>query len=134
MTEAAEAASFARFELRTQRSLKGSDAALPPFRTPDKAGATVFRRKTAPKGPMSGFGYSWLEDQLEKTGTKRPSLLDRPGPRDAASFAYEALNLVDGRRSVRDIRDFLSATIAPVPIEPVAEYLETLEKIGLLED
>ena len=82
---------------------------------------------------MSGFGYSWLDDRIEKTGAVRPALLDREGPRDAASFAYEALNLVDGSRSVQEIRDFLSATIAPVPVEPVAEFLATLEKIGLLE-
>lgn len=82
---------------------------------------------------MSGFGYSWLADQLEKTATARPSLLDREGPRDAASFAYEALNSVEGNRSVREIRDFLSATIAPVPVDAVTEFLATLEKVGLLE-
>ncbi len=82
---------------------------------------------------MSGFGYSWLDDQLEKKGLPRPALLDRVGPGDAASFAYEALNLVDGTRNVQDIRDFLSATIAPVPIKEVAEFLAGLEKVGLLE-
>ena len=131
--ETAEAASFARFGLRAQRSMEGSSATTSPIRSSDTAAATIYRRKPAPKGPMSGFGYSWLDDQLERTATKRPSLLDRPGPRDAASFAYEALNLVDGRRNVLEIRDFLSATIAPVPLEPVAEYLATLEKIGLLD-
>ena len=82
---------------------------------------------------MSGFGYSWLDDQLEKKALPRPALLDRNGPRDTASFAYEALNLVDGKRSVQEVRDFLSATIAPVPVETVDEYLRTLERIGLLE-
>jgi hypothetical protein len=95
--------------------------------------ALIYRRKADPKGPMSGFGYSWLDDQLEMKGLKRPALLDREGPRDTASFAYEALNLVDGTRNVRDIRDFLSATIAPVPVEDVAEFLATLENVGLLE-
>ena len=82
---------------------------------------------------MSGFGYSWLEDQLERKSLPRPALLDREGPGDTASFAYEALNLVDGTRNVRDIREFLSATIAPVPLEEVAEFLTTLERVGLLE-
>lgn len=133
IAEMAEAASLARFGLRAQRSMDRSDATLLPVTTSVTAAGTVYRRKSAPKGPMDGFGYSWLDDQLEKTGTKRPSLLDRAGPRDAASFAYEALNLVDGRRNVLEIRDFLSATIAPVPLEPVAEYLATLETIGLLD-
>ena len=93
----------------------------------------IYRRKADPKGPMSGFGYSWLGDQLERKGLPRPTLLDRASPGDTASFAYEALNLVDGTRNVQDIRDFLSATIAPVPIEEVREFLATLEKVGLLE-
>ena len=82
---------------------------------------------------MNGFGYSWLDDQLERKGLPRPALLDRTGPGDAASFGYEALNLVDGSRKVQEIRDFLSATIAPVPVEDVAEFLETLDKVGILE-
>jgi hypothetical protein len=82
---------------------------------------------------MNGFGYSWLDDQLEKKGLPRPALIEREGPRDAASFAYEALNLVDGARNIQNIRDYLSATIAPVPVEEVAEFLATLEKVGLLE-
>ena len=82
---------------------------------------------------MSGFGYSWLDDQLERKGLPRPALLDRAGPGDAASFAYEALNLVDASRNVQEIRDFLSATIAPVPVEDVAKFLATLEQVGLLE-
>jgi hypothetical protein len=83
---------------------------------------------------MSGFGYSWLDDQLERKSLPRPTLLDREGPGNTASFAYEALNLVDGTRNVRDIRDFLSATIGPVPVEEVAEFLETLQSVGLLEE
>jgi aminopeptidase YwaD len=128
----AETGSLARFGLHRQASLVSGDA-MSPAKASEAAGAIVYRRKAQPKGPMSGFGYSWLDDRMEKTGTVRPALLDREGPRDAASFAYEALNLVDGSRSVQEIRDFLSATIAPVPVEPVAEFLATLEKIGLLE-
>ena len=82
---------------------------------------------------MNGFGYSWLDDQLERKGLPRPALLDRANPGDTASLAYEALNLVDGTRNVEDIRDFLSATIIPVPVEDVAEFFAALETVGLLE-
>ena len=47
-------------------------------------------------------------------------------------YAIEALNFVDGRRSVRDIRDALAAEFGPVPIEHVAAYLEALETIKVI--
>jgi hypothetical protein len=127
--DAAEAASLARFGLRTT---------LPPvvasvMRTASEESASIYRRMDHPKGPMDGFGYSWLDDRLAQTGLKRPALLDRAAPRDGPSFAYEALNLVDGRRSVNDIAEYLSVTIAPVPVGEVADYLAMLSKLGLLK-
>ena len=81
---------------------------------------------------MNGFGYSWFDDRLARAGLTRPRLLAReagPGP----SFGYEALNLVDGRRSVGEIRDALAATVGAAPIEEVAEYLNVLARLGVLE-
>jgi hypothetical protein len=82
---------------------------------------------------MNGFGYSWFDDRLERAGLPRPALLDRAERRDAGDFAYEALNLVDGRRSVEEIHAHLAATSGPVPIAEVADYLATLEKLGVLQ-
>jgi hypothetical protein len=48
-------------------------------------------------------------------------------------FVYEALNFVDGERTVSDIRDWLVAELGEVPLEYVAEYLAALESIGVLE-
>jgi hypothetical protein len=48
-------------------------------------------------------------------------------------FTYEALNFVDGKRTVSDIRDWLVAELGPVPLEYVAEYLETLESINVIQ-
>jgi aminopeptidase YwaD len=129
----AEAQSLSRFGLQPANSAAMAGETISSAEPAEGSAALIYRRKVDPKGPMSGFGYSWLDDQLEMNGLKRPALLDREGPRDTASFAYEALNLVDGTRNVRDIRDFLSATIAPVPVEDVAEFLATLENVGLLE-
>jgi aminopeptidase YwaD len=82
---------------------------------------------------MDGFGYSWLDDHLKQAGLAKPALLSRETSEDGPSFGYEALNLVDGRRSVSEIRDALAATVAPAPVEEVADYLATLEKLGILE-
>lgn len=132
-TDLAEAQSLSRFGLQTANGPERAGAAISRAAAVQGSAALIYRRKADPKGPMSGFGYSWLDDQLERKGLPRPALLDRAGPGDAASFAYEALNLVDASRNVQEIRDFLSATIAPVPVEDVAKFLATLEQVGLLE-
>ena len=111
-------------------SVSGSMPAAP---AADPRYSAIYRRAPSPKGPLNGFGYSWIDDQLEKTRLARPKLLDRPGPEEGAGFAYEALNLVDGRRNVQQIRDHLAATSGPVPVEEVAEYLAALERLKLLE-
>ena len=97
------------------------------------AAATVYRRNAKLKGPMNGFGYSWLDDHLKKAGLPRPALLSREAWWDGPSFGYEALNLVDGRRTVQDIRDALAASVGPAPVEEVLDYLATLERLGVVE-
>ncbi|MDT9598869.1 DUF4910 domain-containing protein [Sphingosinicella rhizophila] len=92
----------------------------------------VYRRNSALKGPMTGFGYSWFADHLEKAGLPRSALLSRRAGEDGPSFDYETLNLVDGRRTVQQIGDAIAATIAPVPIEEIAEYLATLDRLGVI--
>ena len=130
MAELAEGASFARFGLRPSTASREPWALT---RGASGAAALVYSRKPQPKGPMDGFGYSWFDDRLKQAKLARPALLDREVPRAGASFPYEALNLVDGRRSVDEIRNYLFATIGPVPLQEVADYLLTLEKLGLLE-
>jgi aminopeptidase YwaD len=108
------------------------EAPTPPPESSSPPSGPVYRR-ILHEGPMNGFGYSWFDDRLARAGLARPRLLARPAPRSRASFGYEALNLVDGRRSVGEIRDILAATIADVPAAEVAEYLETLARLGVLE-
>jgi hypothetical protein len=90
-------------------------------------------RRILNQGPMNGFGYSWFDDHLARAGLTRPRLLSRQPDGEVASYGYEALNLVDGRRSVGEIRDDLAATLGPVPQDEVAEYLDVLARLGVLE-
>jgi hypothetical protein len=101
---------------------------------PGSAGGlgTIYRRDPKLKGPMDGFGYSWLDDQLEKAKIARPALLSREPAWEGPSFGYEALNLVDGRRSVQAIRDQLAVTVGPAPVGEVAAYLAVLERLGVI--
>jgi hypothetical protein len=50
----------------------------------------------------------------------------------SGQYVYEALNFVDGNRTVSDIRDWLTAELGPVPLEYVEEYLAALESIGVI--
>lgn len=111
---------------------------LDPSRTP-RARPVVFAAPTGPvyrrilrEGPMDGFGYSWFDDRLARAGLARPRLLARAPDGEGASFGYEALNLIDGRRSVGEIRDDLAATVGDAPLEEVAEYLDVLARLGVL--
>jgi hypothetical protein len=98
-----------------------------------EAGGPVYHRNARLKGPMNGFGYSWLDDQLDKKGLARPALLARQPRWEGPSFGYEALNLVDGIRDVQAILEDLAGSVGTVPFAEVAEYLATLEKLGVIE-
>ncbi|HEY7860476.1 MAG TPA: M28 family peptidase, partial [Gemmatimonadaceae bacterium] len=87
--------------------------------------ATVYARNADVKGPMVVFGYDYLVDH--SSGRTPPRLLAFQGMRGGGDeYAYEALNMVDGKRSVRDIRDAVSAEYGPVSLELVTEYLRAL--------
>ena len=46
---------------------------------------------------------------------------------------YEILNLVDGKRSIEDITDYLDAAYEDVPIDCVTDYLKLLNKVGVVD-
>ncbi len=118
-----------RAQLALQNSLGIQSA---PSR-PAGANSTVYRRVAALKGPMDGFGYSWFDDNLAKAGLQRPALLARTAAGEGPGFGYEALNLVNARRTVQEIRDELAAAVGPVPVEEVEAYLTTLARLGVIE-
>ena len=83
---------------------------------------------------MSAFGYDYFTDHYgaEREGSLR--LLQFQGLRGSGSdYSYEVLNLVNGRRPVQEIRDVVSATYGPIPLEIVLEYLRALESISVIE-
>jgi hypothetical protein len=96
-------------------------------------GALLFRRRPAPRGPMSVFGYDYLQARLGTAAHASLALLGARPAWGAGAYAYEALNLVDGRRDAQQVRDALSASYGPVPLAAVVEYLRALESAGVLE-
>jgi hypothetical protein len=118
--------------LAALQALVGEPAA-PPVSSNSEA-AAVYRRALEPKGAMGGFGYDYFQDHTAKLKIAAPALLNRAGLWGAGGdYAYEALNLVDGRRTVGEVRDALAAIYGPLPLAEVIEYLGDMEKIGLLQ-
>jgi len=102
-------------------------------RRPAGGAAAVLRRRSEPRGPVTVFGYDYLAAHTP-TGRGPPALLAYQGEWGSGEeYAYEALNLVDGKRDTRAIREMLSAEYGPVPLELVAGYLESLQAAGLIE-
>jgi hypothetical protein len=84
------------------------------------------------RGPVNFFrpeyGRWWL---IEKTGDEH---FEKQVPLSQRSFymTYEALNFADGKRSIAEIRDALSAEYEPVPVSEVAQYFQFMEKLGVV--
>lgn len=95
----------------------------------------VYERNAEVQGPMHAFGYSYLEDRLGSDALSKLDLENYSSPYGGGGyFAYEALNFVDGKRTVSDIRDWLVAELGDVPLEYVVQYLEALESIGVIRE
>jgi aminopeptidase YwaD len=127
-----DTAALSQYEGSIDAILARSDAfARPPARP---AKASIFQRRPEPRGEMVIFGYDYFADHAKAAGIPKPKLLDYEGAWGSGEeYAYEALNFVDGNRSVRQITDALSVEYGPVPQELVVEYLQALEKIGILQ-
>jgi hypothetical protein len=117
----------------------GTAAATPaPLRAPGPAasgdGKLVFRRNPEPRGPLSVFGYDWFDDHAKRLGLPRPKLLQFEGEHGTGGdYAYEVLNFADGKRDAQQITNEVSAEFGPVPLALVVEYLQALERVGMVE-
>lgn len=80
-------------------------------------------------GPMNVYYYDYLGDRAEAEELR---IVARLRSTAGGVIPYEILNLVDGKRSVQDIRDYISAAYGPIPVADVFEYLRLLEKVGVV--
>ena len=76
-------------------------------------------------GPLGVYYYDHLLEVLGPDADVDTPLSRREG---GEVLTWEALNLVDGRRSVQEIRDALTGRYAVVPVSEVVEYLELLAR------
>ena len=95
-------------------------------------GSLVYSRNEDLKGGMVAFGYNYFEDHYDPN-RPRPKIMSYSTARgNGWEYTYEILNLVNGKRTISEITNALSAEFGPVPIEMVGEYLEALESIGVV--
>jgi hypothetical protein len=82
-------------------------------------------RNASVKGPLAPNG-DWV---MEKAGASAATIAITRVP-NSDDVTYEIVNFIDGRRSVSDIRNAVSAEFTPIDLKAVAEYIDVLDKAG----
>jgi hypothetical protein len=84
------------------------------------------------KGPVHFFrpeyGVAWLEKKTGQAGIQNGVRMARRGH----YTMFETLNFADGRRSLAEIRNAVSAEYGPIPADEVVEYFRFLERVGVV--
>jgi aminopeptidase YwaD len=100
---------------------------------PDPQFAKAIPSRTAEiRGPVNIFrpeyGRWWL---IDKTGDEH--FERKLGIAERGEYTYyEALNLANGKRSVAEIRNVLSAEFEPIPAADVYQFFKFLEGVGVI--
>jgi len=94
----------------------------------DAREARIPERTPAVHGPLEVYYYDHLTAVLGDQAGPPPALARRNDV-----FTYEALNLVDGKRSIREIRDILTGRYTPVPLAEVVEWFDVLAKASVVQ-
>jgi hypothetical protein len=81
-------------------------------------------------GPMNVYYYDYVADRVGPPELRIVERIRRQP--NGGVILYEILNLVDGKRSVQEIRDYLAASYGAVSPGDVLDYLMLLQKIGVV--
>jgi hypothetical protein len=97
---------------------------------PDEFTHIIPQRHPKIVGNLEVYYYDYIGDHLnDETFENLARLAELP---NGGTLTYETLNLVDGKRSVAEIRNILSAAYGAVPADAVLDYLKLLEKIEVV--
>jgi hypothetical protein len=91
--------------------------------------ARVPLRNADVRGPLGVYYYDHLAEVLGPDAKTTTALSERD---HGDVLAYEALNLVDGKRTVTDIRDILTGRYEPVSVREIAEYFDLLGRAKVI--
>jgi hypothetical protein len=118
------------------------DAQAPNSKTPDWKSSADARRvphRVGDFGPLNYQNDDVLDARLGADRIAKIKLLSGDSNRmlnvqeKGSLYAYEILNFVDGKRSVGEIRDAVSAEFGPLPLDVVMDYLKACEEAKVVE-
>jgi hypothetical protein len=116
--------------IQKQAKIRGATTPVRPWNVnTDAAQAPV---RTSPFGPVDNQNDDALLARLGRDRFNRIKLIHGDTPQ-AGLYAYEILNFVDGKRTVGEIRDMVSAEFGPIAIDLVADYLRSLAEAKIIE-
>jgi hypothetical protein len=82
-------------------------------------------------GPMNVYYYDYVADRAEPADLGIVRKIGAMPHGDV--LLYEILNLVDGKRDIGEIKDYLVAAYEDVPVDYVTDYLKLLNKVGVVD-
>jgi hypothetical protein len=109
------------------------------LRIPRRVGASTVGAPTVSEfGPLTYQNDDVLLDRLGEERFAKIALFHSDSNRliktqnSGSLYAYEIVNFIDGKRTVGDIRDAVSAELGPIPLETVSDYLDACEQAKLI--
>jgi hypothetical protein len=109
------------------RSKSKSESGSRP-RTVELSSLVPYRRVA---GPMNIYYYDYVADRAEPADLAIVRKISAMPHGDV--LLYEILNLVDGKRDIGEIKDYLVAAYEDVPVDYVTDYLKLLNKVGVVD-
>jgi hypothetical protein len=108
---------------------------VPPWQT--DTDAALVPKRLGEFGPLTYQNDNVLLDRLGQAPVDRIKLLSGSSrllqlQDQGALYSYEILNFVDGKRTVGQIRDAVSAEYSPLPIAIVADFLKACEEAKIV--
>ena len=125
--------------LDKQAKLRGARGTVP---TPAWASASDVKRvpiRVGEFGPLTYQNDNVLLARLGKDHYAKIKLINSEATpmlnvRDESElYAYEIVNFVNGKRTVGEIRDAVSAEYGPLPVNLVADYLDACVEAGVIQ-
>jgi hypothetical protein len=116
--------------IQRQAKIRGAITPVRPWNVNTDAQQVPVR--TSPFGPVDNQNDDALLARLGRDRFNGIKLIHGDTPQ-AGLYAYEILNFVDGKRTVGEIRDMVSAEFGPIAIDLVTDYLRSLTEAKIIE-